>query len=336
MLPTIGFVVLALMLAGYVLLDGYDIGVGTVSPFVAKTSAERAAFLRAIAPFWNGNEVWLIASGAVLFGLFPVAYAVSFSGFYLPLIIALWLLMFRGLSIELRETIDTDVWRTLWDALFMLSSALLAIVYGVAIGNLVRGVDLQRSGFFVGTFAKLLNPFALEAGVLALLALALHGLVYGRMRIEGELGERCTRYARRLWWLVLVVFVGVTAGAFEIYHGVDPHPILSAVLSLGSLAALVVLRLVFERPRAAFYASGSFLAILLVSAAATLFPYLIPRYPRGTGGLTIYAANPAAPPALATMLAIIVVALAALFVYRAIAAGRLTQPVRVGDEGVYG
>lgn len=336
-LQTIGFFVLGFMFAAYVVLDGYDLGIGAVAPLVARDEQERGALMRAIAPFWNGNEVWLIAAGATLFGLFPQAYAVTFSGFYLPFVIVLWLLMFRGISIELRESIDSEVWRTLWDALFALSSALLAILLGVAIGNLVRGLQLGRGGFFFGTFSVLLNPFAIGAGAFALVALMMHGLLYASMRIEGPFALRCAALARRLWWAVLALFVALTAGAFAIYHGADVHPVLSGALTILSLAALVASHRMTETPRAAFLASSAFLVLLMVAAAATLFPYLVPNYPRGSGGLTIYDAGAGSSAALSTMLAVVVVALVALVVYRTFVARRLTVPVRVDDRhGGYG
>lgn len=336
MLATVGFFALAFLLAGYVLLDGYDLGIGTISPFVTRNDRERGALLEAIGPFWNGNEVWLIAAGAVLFGLFPIAYAVSFSGFYLPLIIVLWLLMFRGISIELRDTIDSPVWRTLWDALFMISSALLVLFFGVALGNLVRGVDLEHSGYFFGSFSVLLNPFSLVVGVFAVVALALHGLLYAAMRIEGALAERCTWLARRLWWATAALFVITTAFAFSIYHGADVHPVLSGFVTFAALAALIALRRAIGRARLAFLLSCAFLTLLMVAAAISLFPYLVPNQPRGTGGLTIYDAQPGSSYALATMLVIIVVAVVAMLAYRAAVADRVTQPVRVDDEGGYG
>ena len=321
----------------YVLLDGYDLGIGTVSPFVTRNERERGALLHAIGPFWNGNEVWLIAAGAVLFALFPIAYAVSFSGFYLPLIIVLWLLMFRGVSIELRETIDSPVWRTLWDGLFAISSALLVLFFGVALGNLVRGVDLERSGYFFGSFSVLLNPFALVVGIFAVVALALHGLLYAAMRIEGPLAERCSRLAGALWWAGAALFIVTTAFAFSLYHGADVRPVLSGFLTFAALAVLVALRRVIGiRPRLAFLVSCAFLAVLMGAAATTLFPYLVPKYPRGTGGLTIYDAQPGSSAALTTILVVIVVALVAMLGYRAVVAGRVTEPVRVDHEGGYG
>src|ERR687886_63067 len=145
-METLWFVLVALMLVAYAVLDGFDIGVGIVSHFVAKTSDERGLVLRCIGPVWDGNEVWLIAAGGALFFTFPLLYASSFSGFYLPLMIVLWLLMLRGLSIELRGHVDSPIWGQFWDALFFLGSALLAIFFGAAVGNVVRGVPLDVSG----------------------------------------------------------------------------------------------------------------------------------------------------------------------------------------------
>jgi len=336
MLQQTGFFVLAFMFTAYVLLDGYDLGIAAVAPFVATTRGERGALMRAIGPFWNGNEVWLIAAGASLFGLYPEAYAVAFSGFYLPFIVALWLLMFRGIAIELRESIDNDLWHTLWDALFTLSSAALTIVFGVALGNLVRGVDLRHGNYFLGTFGALLNPFALGVGILALAALGLHGVVYAAMRIEEPFATRCIAVAQRLWYAVLAIFVAVTGAAFAIDHGADVRPVLSGIITLLGFAALIAVRGSLRSPRRAFLASSCFLTTLMAAAAATLFPYLVPNYPRGTGGLSIYDAGPSSTAALATMTTVIVVALVALLAYRTIVAVRMTRPIRIDDEGGYG
>src|SRR6516225_6034578 len=138
------------MLTAYVLLDGYDLGLAAIVPLIARTDRERAAAMESIGPFWNGNEVWLVASGGALFALFPVAYAVSFSGFYLPFVVVLWLLMFRGLAMELRGRFETQLWHEFWDTAFWLSSAMLILLFGIALGNLVRGVPLDPSGYFQG------------------------------------------------------------------------------------------------------------------------------------------------------------------------------------------
>ncbi|MGC2633157.1 MAG: cytochrome d ubiquinol oxidase subunit II, partial [Candidatus Cybelea sp.] len=155
------FVTIAFMFAMYVMLDGYDLGVATVGALIARGERDRSAVMASIGPFWNGNEVWLIAAAAALFALFPAAFAAAFSGFYLPFIVALWLLMLRGIAVELREHFPSEVWHQFWDAAFAGSSALLIFVFGIALGNLLRGVPLDASGYFEGTFAFLLNPYAL-------------------------------------------------------------------------------------------------------------------------------------------------------------------------------
>ena len=143
MLPTIWFILVALMIAVYVLLDGFDLGAGAIHLVAAKTERERRMVLQAIGPVWDGNEVWIIAAGGVLFFAFPQLYASGFAGFYLPLMVVLWLLVARGLSIELRKHIDNPLWAAFWDFAFFFGSSLLIIFYGAALGNVVRGVPLN-------------------------------------------------------------------------------------------------------------------------------------------------------------------------------------------------
>ena len=166
----VAFLLLVAMLGVYVLLDGYDLGAGAVHLFVARDDAERAAVLDSIGPYWNGNEVWLIAAGGTLFALFPQVYASSFSGFYLPFMVLLWLLMFRGIAFELRGEFPSDLWRGFFDVTFAAASVLLILVLGVALGNIVRGVPLDTAHYFQGTFAFLLNPYAVGVGLLAVAA----------------------------------------------------------------------------------------------------------------------------------------------------------------------
>src|SRR5438309_11740240 len=145
-MPTVWFIFLALMLAVYVVLDGFDFGAGIVHRLVARTDAERRTVLAAIGPVWDGNEVWLIASAGVLFLAFPKVYSAAFSGFYMALMIVLWLLILRGIAIEFRIHDENPLWREFWDTTFSLSSALLAVVLGAALGNVVRGVPLDETG----------------------------------------------------------------------------------------------------------------------------------------------------------------------------------------------
>src|ERR1035438_5368947 len=184
---TLWFWIVALMLTAYVVLDGFDLGVGILYLFVARTEAERAQALRSIGPVWDGNEVWLLAAGGTLFFAFPLLYASAFSGFYLPLMMVLWLLILRGVSIELRGHYADPLWRTFFDGLFSFSSVLLTIFFGAALGNVVRGVPIGADNYFflplwtnwhTGTTPGILDWYTILGGILALAALSLYGALY--------------------------------------------------------------------------------------------------------------------------------------------------------------
>jgi cytochrome d ubiquinol oxidase subunit II len=325
----VAFIVLGLMLGIYVLLDGYDLGVGAIHLFVARTDDERAATIASIGPFWNGNEVWLIAAGGTLFGLFPLVYASSFSGFYLPFMVVLWLLMFRGIALELRGHYASDLWHQFFDVTFSVASTLLVLLFGVALGNIVRGVPLDAQHYFKGTFAFLLNPYALGVGLLAVLALAMHGAAWVALRVDGAPAARAARALRVLWPVVLVFTLALTYATFRVH---SPWPNLLAMpwialAPLASGAGLVGIALLRGQPRRTFAASSLFLAGLLASAGATLFPYLLPGYPSAEHGLSIYTVT-VSPTTLATMLPIIIVGLALVGAYRVFVAGRLDRGSR--------
>ncbi len=196
------FVVVTLMLAIYVVLDGFDFGTGIVYLFAAKTELERRTALAAIGPVWNGNEVWLLAGGGLLFFAFPRAYAAGFSGFYLALIIVLWLFIFRGLALEVRGHVNHAVWRLFWDLAFSVASLLLAIVFGAALGNLIRGVPLNADGYFftalwtdfrTGPQPGILDWYTVLMAATSVAILTMHGANYLAMKTEGVLAERAGR-----------------------------------------------------------------------------------------------------------------------------------------------
>jgi cytochrome bd ubiquinol oxidase subunit II len=324
------FWLLAFMLTLYVLLDGYDFGVAMITPFVARRDEERFASMRSIGPFWNGNEVWLIATGAVLFALFPQAYASSFSGFYLSFMVVLWLLMFRGISLELRSHFPSRIWHDFWDACFFLASVLLVLLFGVALGNLLRGLPLDTSGFFLGTFAFLLNPYALVVGLFAIAALALHGAAFLMLRLNGVPSDRAGRAFSGMWGAVFGLYIIVTVWTLFLrggLAGVRPFVIAMVALSLGALAAIQVAR-ARRHELLTFFASSAFLASLLVAAAGTIFPYLLPAYPNGTNGISIYSATPSLT-GLITPFVFTVVGLILLIIYSTIAWRRLAVKIRV-------
>ena len=322
----LAFCVLGIMLSGYVLLDGYDLGMASILFFVAKTNEERRAARESIAPFWNGNEVFLVAAGASLFALFPLVYASSFSGFYLPFIIVLWLLMGRGIAFEIREMVDHQLWHDFWDVAFSVSSLLLIVFFGVAFGNIVRGVPLLQGGFFLGLFGFLFNGYALAVAVLAALALAQHGATYLMIRTEGALAERSRALLLRLVPIVLVWWVLVSAASFFVRSpSTFGSPPAIGTGALVALASLVALWLAARRSRArqAFVASSTFLAGMLLAAAGTIFPYLLPGFPDPRMGLDIYRA--AAPPAaMTTGLVVTIFGLVLLAGYRTFIARRLS------------
>src|SRR6476660_2003331 len=215
------FVLVGFILTGYVVLDGFDLGAGTIYFIAAKTDDERRLILRAIGPVWDGNEVWLIAAGGTLYFGFPLLYASSFSGFYLPLMIVLWLLMLRGIGIELRAHMDNPVWRGFFDFVFCGSSALLTIFFGAALGNVVRGVPLGPAQYFfeplwtnfrVGTDNGILDWYTVLAGVIALVTLTAHGSLYIAVKTEDDLNGRARKLAQWLWPVqVILTIIGLIA-----------------------------------------------------------------------------------------------------------------------------
>jgi len=321
-LAVAGFVVIASGVAAYVLLDGYDLGVAAVSLWIGKTDRERATAMDAIGPFWNGNEVWLVAAGASLFAIFPRAYAASFSGFYLPFTIVLWLLMARGIALELRGHFPSDLWHQFWDAAFSISSTLLIFVFGLALGNLLRGLPLDAFGYFQGTFAFLLNPYALLIGGFAIAALANHGTLFLWMRTSGDLERASRALAGGLYWAVAALYVAASAGTFAVRG--TPPPVFAVAMTAVSVAALAGMRVAWRRGSAAlaFGASAAFTASLLVGAAASMFPYLLPGYPLGSGGLSIFDAAPSAT-SLICALSVSVVGGIAVVAYGSVVAGKM-------------
>ncbi len=327
----VAFLLVGFMIAGFVVLDGYDLGVASITPLLAKNDRERLAAMQAIGPFWNGNEVWLVAAGALLFALFPKGYASSFSGFYLPFMVVLWLLMGRGVSLELREHYESPLWHQFWDFCFTAASALLILFFGVALGNLIRGVPLDRDGYFMGTFAFLLNWYALLVGLFALVTLALHGAAFVVLRVDGIPAERARATLPRLWAMTLVLFIAVTVGTFVIRPDALFNPWIDA---LGVLAAAAFVSVVFLARRrtelATFIASSAFIALLLGVAAATMYPNLVRGFPDGRNSLSIFTVSPSAV-ALASALGVAVVGMAIVIVYTVVVWRKLAGKVRVGE-----
>jgi cytochrome bd ubiquinol oxidase subunit II len=347
---SIWFCLVAIMLAGYVVLDGFDLGVGVLHLWLARNDAERRVLLRSIGPVWDGNEVWLLAAGGTLYFAFPALYAEGFSGFYLPLMMVLWLLIVRGISVEFRGYVGGHVWPVLWDAGFAFASILLAVFYGVALGNVVRGVPLDAAGrFFEPLWTNfrpveqtgILDWYTILVGVVALAALTLHGATWLAVKTGDELHERTLRCASAVWWLVAVLTVAVTFVSFRLLpqlldsFRVRPW---GAVFPALAVAGLLGIKW-FVRARqdaVAFGASCAYLIGMLTSVVFSLYPNVLPSSVNPYQGLTVANAK-AADHGLRIGLAwwLIGMALATgytIFVYRSFA-GKVSMAETEGHEG---
>jgi cytochrome d ubiquinol oxidase subunit II len=290
-MQTLWFALIAFMLTMYVLLDGFDLGAGVIHLIAARDDAQRRTILRAIGPVWDGNEVWLIAAGGTLFFTFPVLYASSFSGFYLPLIIVLWLLILRGVAIELRGHLDNLVWAAFWDGVFALGSTLLIIFYGAALGNVVRGVPLDAHGTFYEPLWTDFDPRSASPGILdwytvliallALTTLTVHGANWIVVKTEGAVNARARRVAWRAWLATLVLTVAATIATFSLRPGMLAHfnaapwGYIFPVLAVGGLAATGY-ALSRGDEQAAFAGSCAYIAGMLSGTAFGLYPNVLP------------------------------------------------------------
>jgi cytochrome d ubiquinol oxidase subunit II len=290
MMGFVWFWLVAVMIVGYVVLDGFDLGVGVLHLFLVRNEAERQASLHSIGPVWDGNEVWLLAGGGTLYFAFPLLYASAFSGFYLPLMIVLWLLILRGVSLELRNHIDVGVWRALLDGVFGLSSALLTIFFGAALANVLRGVPLRADGYFFlplwtdwkpGQSPGILDWYTVIGGLVALVSLTMHGALWLVIKVSGDLAQRARRIVRPLWFTLLaltavslVATMAVRPGSLDNYYRY-PFTFVVPVGVLASLAGVWVWNR-NEQPVKAFLSSCFYLFFMLAGACWGLYPTLLP------------------------------------------------------------
>jgi len=290
-MQTLWFILVGFMLTMYVVLDGFDLGAGVIHPIAAKNEKERKLILRAIGPVWDGNEVWLIAAGGTLFFSFPLLYASSFSGFYLPLIIVLWLLMLRGVSIELRERIANPVWTAFWYGLFFIGSALLTIFYGAAMANVIRGVSLGKNGYFFEALWTDFNPSSTNPGILdwytiliglmAFATLTTHGATYIAVKTEGPLNARSRQIARGAWAVTLVLTILGTIATFAVQPHMSasffsrPWGFIFPVIALIGFIGTIFFN-IREHDLRSFFSSCAFIVGMLASAAFGLYPLMLP------------------------------------------------------------
>lgn len=291
-LAYIWFVLLAVLLIGYAILDGFDLGVGILHPFVSKTDQERRLVLNSIGPLWDGNEVWLVTFGGALFAAFPEAYATVFSAFYLPLMLLLYALILRAVSLEFRSKVYSDRWRQVWDFLFFGSSSLATLLFGVAVGNMMLGISLDEHYKFQGSLLDLLNPYSIVVGITAISAFAMHGAIYLYLKLEGEFQQRMKKVMWRTFFVFAFLYLAVTVWTVFLVpralNTLNDFPVLWAVPVLNLLAALNIPRAISKGIEgSAFFSSSCMIAAFVFLFITALFPFLVPANDIPANSLTI-------------------------------------------------
>ena len=299
------FAIAAVMLTAYVVLDGFDFGAGALHLLVARTNEERRHVLAAIGPFWDGNEVWLLAAGGTLFVAFPKVLASCLSGFYFAIFLVLWALILRGIAIEFRSHVGAPLWRSFWDVTFSVASASLAVLFGAALGNLIRGLPLDANGWFslplFTNFAPhdpvgILDWYTVLTGVFALAALTTHGAAFLAWKTDGPVQERSRRVAARGFLVVAVLWPAITIAtriAAPDFFAPFPSRPLAWLGGVAAVAGLATLARATRRglDRRSFLGSCTFLAGLMVATAACMFPALLRSSGASSLAITAYTAS---------------------------------------------
>jgi cytochrome bd ubiquinol oxidase subunit II len=293
-LNTIWFILIGILLTGYAILDGFDLGVGALHLFV-KDDEERRIMINSIGPVWDGNEVWLVTGGGALFAAFPMVYATIFSGFYTALILLLFSLIFRAIAIEFRSKQPMKWWRQIWDVSFSISSILIAFLMGVALGNIITGIPLDPQKEFYGSFLSLINPYTVMVGITTVALFMMHGSIYVVMKTEGELQKKIRGWVNNAIIFFVISYVMTTMYTLIYYpHMVDHFksvPVLFLVAVINMLAIANIPREISHgREFRAFLSSCISIAALLTLFAIGLFPNIVLSNPDSQNSLTIYNA----------------------------------------------
>ncbi len=301
-MATVWFWLVGALLIMYVVLDGFDLGAGALYPLIARTDGERRTVIKSIGPVWDANEVWLLTAGGSLVLAFPKLYASSFSGFYLPLMIVLWLLILRAVGLEFRNHLPDRVWRPFWDIVFFGASLLLTIFLGAALGNVVRGVPLDANGYFFaplwtnftihGERLGILDWFTVTVGVTSMLALAHHGALWVALKTHDPVRQRAVKAAGWLWPLTVLAIVVVTVMTFRIQPHVPArlreYPLgwIFPLIALAGMATSFWMRRA-GRELGAFLGSVAFLVGMLLAVAFGLYPVVLPATNGAAVSLTV-------------------------------------------------
>ncbi|MHB1652999.1 MAG: cytochrome d ubiquinol oxidase subunit II [Desulfitobacteriaceae bacterium] len=337
-LPVIWFLLVGVLVIVYAILDGFDLGIGSLYYFLAKTPAEKKTLMQSIGPVWDGNEVWLLTGGGALFAAFPLVYASAFSAFYLALLLVLFALIARGISIEYAaQTTATPTLHKTLEVAFSIGSFLPALLYGVAMGNVAQGIPLDSAQNYTGTFFQLLNPYALLFGLVGLAAFLLQGATYAMLKTEGTIAQRAKTLAPKIWagFVILYILASVysLAATPQLFHNYQNYPLLFFIPVLSWLALLSApVFLTKGQALPSFLASSLSLAFMILTLAVGLFPNLLPATTDPNLSLTIYNAS-SSPLTLKTMLIIVLIGLPFVLVYTIYAYRVFHGKVRAEHEG---
>jgi cytochrome bd ubiquinol oxidase subunit II len=288
------FILLGVLMAGYAVLDGFDLGVGILH-FGAKTDEERRIFLNSIGPIWDGNEVWLVTFGGAMFAAFPHAYATVFSGFYNAFMMLLFALIFRAVSMEFRSKHESPKWRAFWDASFFGASLSATLLFGVAVGNCLMGLPIGADMEYQGTFLELLRPYPLLVGVFTVITFAMHGAIYLVLKTDDALQQRVRHWVWTFFGLFMTLYILTTIATLAMFphtiHNFQAYPWLWTVVVLNVFALANIPRsLYFNKPLMAFLSSCVTIVALVVLFGAALFPNLVTSSLNPEWSLTIYNA----------------------------------------------
>lgn len=335
-LETVWFLLVGVLLAGYAILDGFDLGVGMLHRFVAKSDGERRQVINSVGSVWDGNEVWLLTGGGALFAAFPKVYATVFSGLYLAMMLLLAALILRAVCLEFRSKVASPRWRGTWDTIFVVSSFLPSLLFGVAVGNILRGLPLDPEQEFAGTFIGLLNPFALVVGLLSVAMFLTQGAAWLNLKTEGPVRERARAWARGAWLAFVVLWLVATLTsrvAIPRLWQAYAHPLAWVAPGLFVVAAAGFrVRVGGKRPGLAFAHFSVAIAMLLATMGQALYPDLVPVLGAGES-LTVTNAS-STPLTLKVMLAIALLGMPLVIGYTIFIYRRFKGPVKL-DEHSY-
>ena len=333
-LADVWFVLVAVLLTGYAVLDGFDLGAGVLYPFLGRTEKQKATIRDAIGPVWDGNEVFLVAGGGALFAAFPPVYAMTFSGFYLAIMLVLFGLIFRAVSLEFRHR--DDAWARVWDAGFFLGSLLPALLIGVALGNVIRGVPLDANGDYAGTFLELLNPYSLLIGITGLALFTTHGAAWLAHKSEGDLHRRATRARAAGYAVFLLLAIASTVVTFIAVPRASDNVVGSPsgwafIVLLAAAVFYTLWQIGAQADLKAFLGSAATIVALAGVAAVGNYPDMVPA--RGTGeetSLTV-ANSSSGDLTLGVMLVIAVIGLPLVATYTIVVYRVFTGKVKAGE-----